>query len=158
MELLCSVCEKSYNTSWLRRRNQDFHTQGEHGVEKGENGIRGTLCLVISETLRMGNTINAAWRKALKDVDIKGYVIPKGWGILTSFSSIHLDEESYENPYIFDPWRWKRKEGNPINFTPFGGGHRLCPGGDFSRLEVAIFLHHLVTRYREARPDLRLQS
>ncbi|KAK1315392.1 3-epi-6-deoxocathasterone 23-monooxygenase [Acorus calamus] len=70
-------------------------------------------------------------------------------GILTSFSSIHLDEENYENPYKFDPWRWKRKEGNPINFTPFGEGQRLCPTGDFSRLEVAIFLHHLVTRYRE---------
>ncbi|KAK1262919.1 3-epi-6-deoxocathasterone 23-monooxygenase [Acorus gramineus] len=102
---------------------------------------------VISETLRMGNIINAVWRKALKDVNIKGYVIPKGWGILTSFSSIHLDEENYENPYKFNPWRWERKEGNPLNFTPFGGGQRLCPGGDFSRLEVAIFLHHLVTRY-----------
>ncbi|KAK1285981.1 3-epi-6-deoxocathasterone 23-monooxygenase [Acorus calamus] len=98
MELSCFVCEKSYSTSWLRRRNQDFHTHGEHGVEKGENGIRRTLCLVISETLKIGNIINAVWRKALKDVDIKGYAIPKSWGILTSFSSIHLDEESYENP------------------------------------------------------------
>jgi len=27
---------------------------------------------VINETLRMGNIINAAWRKALKDVHIRG--------------------------------------------------------------------------------------
>ncbi|XP_043713448.1 3-epi-6-deoxocathasterone 23-monooxygenase CYP90C1 [Telopea speciosissima] len=106
---------------------------------------------VISETLRMANIINAVWRKALKDVDIKGYLIPKGWCVLASFSSVHLDEENYENPYQFDPWRWQRKEGNLSNsicFTPFGGGQRLCPGFELGRLEISIFLHHLVTRYR----------
>ncbi|KAK1314452.1 3-epi-6-deoxocathasterone 23-monooxygenase [Acorus calamus] len=101
------------------------------GIEPGERYkylkyefhefIKGLICLpvkfpgtrlykslkVISETLRMGNIINAVWRKALKDVNIKGYLIPKGWGILTSFSSIHLDEENYENPYKFNPWRWE---------------------------------------------------
>ncbi|KAH7519975.1 hypothetical protein FEM48_Zijuj08G0094500 [Ziziphus jujuba var. spinosa] len=109
---------------------------------------------VISETLRMANIINAVWRKALKDVEIKGFFIPKGWCILASFTSIHMDEENYENPYEFDPWRWNCKTGiasannNNSIFTPFGGGQRLCPGLDLSRLELSIFLHHLVTTYR----------
>ncbi|XP_077247283.1 cytochrome P450 superfamily protein [Tasmannia lanceolata] len=104
---------------------------------------------VINETLRMANIINAVWRKALKDVEIKGYLIPKGWCILASFSSIHMNEENYENPYHFDPWRWQSKEGSsPNNFTPFGGGQRLCPGLELSRLEVSIFLHHFVLRHR----------
>ncbi|CAK9157089.1 unnamed protein product [Ilex paraguariensis] len=105
---------------------------------------------VISETLRMANIINAVWRKALKDVEIKGYLIPKGWCVLASFSSVHMDEENYENPYEFDPWRWE-KTGATVNsstFTPFGGGQRLCPGLELSRLEISIFLHHLVTTYR----------
>ncbi|KAF7801765.1 3-epi-6-deoxocathasterone 23-monooxygenase [Senna tora] len=39
-------------------------------------------------------------------------------------------------------------------FTPFGGGQRLCPGLELSRLELPIFLHHLVTTYRwEAEKD-----
>ncbi|KAL2236337.1 3-epi-6-deoxocathasterone 23-monooxygenase [Sesamum indicum] len=107
---------------------------------------------VISETLRLANIINAVWRKALKDVKIKGYLIPKGWCVLASFSSIHMDEMNYENPYEFDPWRWK-KVGAAISsniFTPFGGGQRLCPGLELSRLEISIFLHHLVTTYRWA--------
>lgn len=85
---------------------------------------------VISETLRLANIINAVWRKALKDVEIKGYLtmlyifvvivrysclncliaghlIPQGWCVLTSFTSVHMDEENYENPYNFDPWRWE---------------------------------------------------
>ncbi|KAK6125714.1 hypothetical protein DH2020_040547 [Rehmannia glutinosa] len=105
---------------------------------------------VISETLRLANIINGVWRKALKDVKIKGYLIPKGWSVLASFSSVHMDETNYENPYEFDPWRWK-KIGNALSsniFTPFGGGQRLCPGLELSRLEISIFLHHFVTTYR----------
>ncbi|XP_006283516.2 3-epi-6-deoxocathasterone 23-monooxygenase [Capsella rubella] len=105
---------------------------------------------VINETLRMANIINGVWRKALKDVEIKGYLIPKGWCVLASFIAVHMDEDIYENPYQFDPWRWDRINGsaNSSNcFTPFGGGQRLCPGLELSKLEISIFLHHLVTRY-----------
>lgn len=105
---------------------------------------------VISETLRLSNIINAVWRKALKDVKVKGYLIPKGWCVMASFSAVHMDELNYKNPYEFDPWRWK-KIGDAIStniFTPFGGGQRLCPGLELSRLEISIFLHHLVTTYR----------
>ncbi|KAK9061180.1 hypothetical protein SSX86_018360 [Deinandra increscens subsp. villosa] len=104
---------------------------------------------VISETLRMANIINAIWRKALEDVEINDYLIPKGWCVLASLTSVHMDEENYENPDEFDPWRWE-KTGVSVksnNFTPFGGGQRLCPGLEFSRLEISIFLHHLVTTY-----------
>lgn len=36
-----------------------------------------------------------------------GYLIPKGWCVLASFISVHMDEENYENPYLFEPWRWE---------------------------------------------------
>lgn len=32
-------------------------------------------------------------------------------------------------------------------FMAFGGGARLCAGAEFARLQIAIFLHHLVTKY-----------
>nr|XP_019704704.1 3-epi-6-deoxocathasterone 23-monooxygenase CYP90C1 [Elaeis guineensis] len=103
---------------------------------------------VINEALRMGNIINAVWRKALDDVKIKSYLIPKGWCVLASLTSIHLDEENYEKPLEFDPWRWQQREGkSQSTFTPFGGGQRLCPGMELSRLEVSIFLHHFVTTF-----------
>uniref|UniRef100_A0A2N9GR18 3-epi-6-deoxocathasterone 23-monooxygenase n=1 Tax=Fagus sylvatica TaxID=28930 RepID=A0A2N9GR18_FAGSY len=105
---------------------------------------------VISETLRMANIINGVWRKALKDVEIKGYSIPQGWCVLTSFISVHMDEDNYENPYKFNPWRWEKIAATVSNncLTPFGGGQRLCPGLELSRLELSIFLHYLVTTYR----------
>ncbi|KAL9405497.1 hypothetical protein Peur_002469 [Populus x canadensis] len=104
---------------------------------------------VITETLRMGNIIIGVMRKAMKDTEIKGYLIPKGWCAFAYFRSVHLDENNYEWPYEFNPWRWQDKDMS-INgsFTPFGGGQRLCPGLDLARLEASIFLHHFVTQFR----------
>ncbi|KAL2905559.1 Cytochrome P450 90B2 [Bienertia sinuspersici] len=31
---------------------------------------------------------------------------------------------------------------------PFGGGQRLCPGSELAKLEMAIFIHHLVLKFQ----------
>ncbi|CAO2161434.1 unnamed protein product [Urochloa humidicola] len=103
---------------------------------------------VITETLRMGNIINGIMRKAVRDVEVKGHLIPKGWCVFVYFRSVHLDDKLYDEPYRFNPWRWKEKDTSTCSFTPFGGGQRLCPGLDLARLEASIFLHHLVTSFR----------
>lgn len=111
---------------------------------------------VITETLRMGNIITGVMRKAMKDVEIKGHLIPKGWCVFAYFRSVHLDDKLYDLPHHFNPWRWQdnNKEMSNGTFTPFGGGQRLCPGLDLARLETSIFLHHFVTHFRwEAEDD-----
>ncbi|TVU17053.1 hypothetical protein EJB05_33064, partial [Eragrostis curvula] len=108
---------------------------------------------VITETLRLGNIINGIMRKAVRDVDVRGHLIPKGWRVLVYFRGVHLDTDLHDNPHAFNPWRWKDRadvatsSGGGV-FTPFGGGQRLCPGVDLARLEASIFLHHLVTSFR----------
>lgn len=41
------------------------------------------------------------------------------------------------------------------HFMPFGGGPRLCAGSELAKLEMAVFIHHLVLSYRWelAEPD-----
>ncbi|XP_020577300.1 cytochrome P450 90D2-like isoform X2 [Phalaenopsis equestris] len=102
---------------------------------------------VITETLRLGNIIGGIMRKAVRDVEVKGHLIPNGWCVFTYFRSVHLDEAIYDEPHRFNPWRWKGRDTSSCSFTPFGGGQRLCPGIDLARLEAAIFLHHLVTSF-----------
>jgi len=65
---------------------------------------------VITETLRMGNIIIGVMRKALRDFEIKGNLIPKGWCVFANFRSVHLDDRNYECPYQFNPWRWQVRE------------------------------------------------
>ena len=74
---------------------------------------------VITETLRVGNIIIGVMRKAMKDVEIKGYLIPKGWCAFAYFRSVHLDENHYDWPYEFNPWRWQVSRTNFINLTVF---------------------------------------
>jgi cytochrome P450 family 26 subfamily A len=38
--------------------------------------------------------------------------------------------------------------GASKEFMAFGGGLRLCVGADFAKMQIAIFLHCLVTKYR----------
>ncbi|KAK3137296.1 hypothetical protein QOZ80_5BG0450500 [Eleusine coracana subsp. coracana] len=107
---------------------------------------------VITETLRLGNIINGIMRKAVRDVEVRGHLVPKGWRVLVYFRGVHLDAGVHEDPHAFNPWRWKDRADMAVSsssgFTPFGGGQRLCPGVDLARLEASIFLHHLVTSFR----------
>jgi hypothetical protein len=38
--------------------------------------------------------------------------------------------------------------GGSKDFMAFGGGLRLCVGADFAKLQMAMFIHCLVTKYR----------
>ncbi|GAY39860.1 hypothetical protein CUMW_047630 [Citrus unshiu] len=66
-------------------------------------------------------------------------------------SAIHLNPETYTDPFVFNPWRWKHLAENNVtsakNFIPFGEGIRLCPGAEFSKVLLTLFLNVLATKY-----------
>ncbi|CAA0408332.1 unnamed protein product [Arabidopsis thaliana] len=105
--------------------------------------------MVINETLRMANMAPIMYRKAVNDVEIKGYTIPAGWIVAVIPPAVHFNDAIYENPLEFNPWRWEGKElrSGSKTFMVFGGGVRQCVGAEFARLQISIFIHHLVTTY-----------
>ncbi|XP_010253861.1 PREDICTED: cytochrome P450 90A1-like isoform X1 [Nelumbo nucifera] len=127
--------------------------QSEEGLQWSDyKSMPFTQC-VINETLRVANIISGIFRRAMADVNIKGYTIPKGWKVFASFRAVHLDHDHYKEARTFNPWRWQQSNtggatsGTVNLFTPFGGGPRLCPGYELARVEISVFLHHLVTRF-----------
>ncbi|KAA8531868.1 hypothetical protein F0562_006415 [Nyssa sinensis] len=110
---------------------------------------------VASETLRLGNVVRFLHRKAIRDVRYKGYDIPCGWKVLPVIAAVHLDPSLFDQPQHFNPWRWQDTCGSSStnlsassnNFMPFGGGPRLCTGSELAKLEMAVFIHHLVLNY-----------
>ncbi|KAF8394929.1 hypothetical protein HHK36_018868 [Tetracentron sinense] len=102
----------------IRARKQDSET-----LEWSDyKSMPFTQC-VVNETLRVANIISGVFRRAMTDVNLKGYTIPKGWKNNVGATA------------------------SPGNlFSPFGGGPRLCPGYELARVEISVFLHHLLTR------------
>ncbi|KAL5582092.1 hypothetical protein UlMin_014534 [Ulmus minor] len=105
---------------------------------------------VVFETSRLATIVNGVLRKTTRDMELNGYVIPKGWRIYVYTRETNYDQSLYPDPFTFNPWRWledKRLETQGYNFI-FGGGSRLCPGKELGITEISTFLHYVVTRYR----------
>ncbi|KAF8020691.1 hypothetical protein BT93_G1199 [Corymbia citriodora subsp. variegata] len=96
---------------------------------------------VINETLRLANFAPGLLRRALQDIPVNGFMIPKGMAIMAVTAALHTNHDVFENPLEFNPWRWK-------NFKPFGGGMRQCVGAEYTRAFLCVFLHVLVTKFR----------
>ncbi|KAL2333700.1 hypothetical protein Fmac_014913 [Flemingia macrophylla] len=116
---------------------------------------------VVNETLRLGNVVRFLHRKAIKDVRYKGYDIPRGWKVLPVVSAVNMDPSLFDQPHQFNPWRWQGNsksgslEKGRNNWMPFGGGSRMCTGSDLAKLEIGVFIHHLVLNcnWQLAEPD-----
>ncbi|CAN1751955.1 Cytochrome P450 87A3 [Linum perenne] len=123
---------------------------GKSGINWEEYQSMTFTHMVINETIRLTNVVPGIFRKVLKDVEIKGYLIPAGWTVMVYPTAVHLNPKVYDDPLAFNPWRW---EGQKLhlgsqNFMAFGGGGKLCAGADFVKVHMSILLHHLVTKYR----------
>lgn len=103
---------------------------------------------VVSEVMRLNPPITGAFREALVDFEYAGYTIPKGWKLYWSAASTHRDEANFEDVMLFDPSRFEGAGPTPFTYVPFGGGPRMCLGKEFSRLEVLVFLHNIVTNFK----------
>uniref|UniRef100_I1LWV8 Uncharacterized protein n=1 Tax=Glycine max TaxID=3847 RepID=I1LWV8_SOYBN len=104
---------------------------------------------VIFETSRLATIVNGVLRKTTQDMELNGYLIPKGWRIYVYTREINYDPFLYPDPLTFNPWRWMDKSLESKNyFFIFGGGTRQCPGKELGITEISTFLHYFVTRYR----------
>jgi cytochrome P450 len=115
---------------------------------------------VLKEMMRLYPPAWTTGREATEEVEIGGYVIPKGAQILTSQWVVHRDPRWFPNPEGFDPDRWtpeRAKDLPRFAYFPFGGGPRICIGNHFAMMEATLVLVILLQRFRvELLPGQRL--
>lgn len=105
---------------------------------------------VIHESMRL---MPPAWsidREAIEDVEIGGYLIPKGAQVGMVQYGTHRDPRWYENPDVFSPERWENdllKRIPKYAYFPFGGGPRLCIGQQFAMMEAQLMLATIAQKF-----------
>ena len=108
------------------------------------------LDCVIKESLRLYPPVPAIGRKMEEDTVIDGQTFYKGTDIFINIFGIHRNEEYWENPSKFNPYRFMGDEfqqRNPYCYIPFSAGPRNCIGQKFALLEVKICLYYVVKTF-----------
>ncbi|MEV0973958.1 cytochrome P450 [Microtetraspora glauca] len=96
----------------------------------------------FNEVLRFWPPVNAWGRRATKDVDIDGTVIPAGAQIAVLLGAGNRDPRHYENPDAF------LVERNPVDHLSFGYGPHGCAGQGLARLEAHAVIEALSRRVK----------
>ncbi|XP_064940456.1 abscisic acid 8'-hydroxylase 3-like isoform X1 [Musa acuminata AAA Group] len=102
---------------------------------------------VINETLRKATILPWFSRKAPRDFTVDGHTIKRDWSVNVDVVSMHHDADVFPDPEKFEPSRFD-KPLKPYSFLGFGSGPRMCPGMHLAKLEICIFIHHLICRYK----------
>uniref|UniRef100_A0A2P2N6L3 Cytochrome P450 716B1-like n=1 Tax=Rhizophora mucronata TaxID=61149 RepID=A0A2P2N6L3_RHIMU len=102
---------------------------------------------VAMETLRMHPPVLVTFRRAIQDIELEGYDIPKGWQIMTFATMTQMDAKNFPDPTKFDPRRLEKTSPPPYTLVPFGAGPRMCPGYEFARIATLVAIHYLVTHF-----------
>ena len=104
----------------------------------------------VYDMLRYTSAIGplSAPHRALEDQTFEGYVIERNSIILSNLWYIHHDPRLWDNPWIFDPGRFLDRNGfllspehpNRRNMLAFSIGSRGCPGKNFGKSRVFLYL------------------
>ena len=96
-------------------------------------------------------------RRALEDLELGGYRIPKGTTMVMNLWGLHRDPRYYAEPESFNPDRWTPEFARSLPllaYMPFGAGPRRCIGASFAQMEMLTVLAGVAQRFRwDLRPD-----
>ncbi|KAH9657646.1 cytochrome p450 family protein expressed [Citrus sinensis] len=113
-------------------------------IEESDISQLPYLQAVVKETFRLHPAVPLLIpRKALEDVEVAGFTVPKGAQVFVNVWAIGRDESTWDKPHSFMPERFLGLDvdfkGRNFELIPFGAGRRICPG-----LPLAIRMLHLM--------------
>jgi cytochrome P450 len=124
------------------------------------------LAALVKETLRRYPPVpGVLMRRAIEDVQIGEWLVPKGSLVTLPFFVAQGDARWFAQPKRFDPERFLGDAARELPrgaYIPFGAGPRVCIGNSFASMEMALVLAMLVQRFSlapapgQAAPEARM--
>ncbi|KAG2537016.1 cytochrome P450 89A2-like [Panicum virgatum] len=134
-------------------------TCGDEQEEVGEEDTHRMLYLkaVVLEGLRRHPPAHFLLaHKAVEDIEVGGYLIPKGATVNFTVAEMGRDEREWDRPMEFEPERFlPGGDGEGVDVTgsreikmmPFGVGRRICAGLGIAMLHLEYFVANLVREF-----------
>lgn len=116
------------------------------------NRVRSDLSLVpkvVEESLRRLTPARGIVRRVKKDVEIRGYQIPKGTNLFLLVQSANNDDSEFDDPAKFNIDRDAAEMRKSVHF---GLGPHNCIGKWVARLDMRVAIETAITRL----PNLRI--
>jgi cytochrome P450 len=109
------------------------------------------IVAVVKETLRRYPPVpGVLMRRAIEDVRIGEWLVPKGSLVTMPFFVAQRDPRWFAQPDRFDPARFLGDAARALPrgaYIPFGAGPRVCIGNSFAAMEMTLIVAMLVQRF-----------
>jgi cytochrome P450 len=125
------------------------------------------MAALVKETLRRYPPVpGVLMRRAIGDVQIGEWLVPKGSLVTIPFFAAQVDARWFPQPERFDPARFEGDAARDLPrgaWIPFGAGPRVCIGNSFASMEMTLALAMLVQRFTlrpapgQTIPEARMQ-
>jgi cytochrome P450 len=101
---------------------------------------------IVQETLRLEQS-ESRYRRAVADLELDGFRIPKNWLVRMCIRESHQDESVFPNATVFDPDRFLGRPHTRGQYAPFGAFRLACIGEDLTKTVAAIYAIELVSGF-----------
>lgn len=119
-------------------------------IRAGDSSRYLKACL--KEALRLWHVVPGNLRRASKEYNVGGYIIPRGVDVIAPNEYLSRLEKYYPRPNEFIPERWIVDKNDPLYHgrihpmvtLPFGFGVRSCIGRRIAELEIETLFKRLL--------------
>ena len=112
----------------------------------------------IHEVLRYSSLVPLLFpHSTTTDTNLNGFEIPRDTIVLFNVWAMHHDENEWQNPDVFDPSHFLDADGKLIcpgslSYLPFGAGRRVCLAESLGKIQLFLFISHLLHKFRFSVP------
>ncbi|KAG6586408.1 Cytochrome P450 734A1, partial [Cucurbita argyrosperma subsp. sororia] len=137
----------------VKARDEVLRECGARDIPSKDNITKlKTLSMIVNESLRLYPPTVATIRQAKADVELGGYMIPRGTELLIPILAVHHDQKIWGNDVNeFNPGRFAegvaRAANHRVGFIPFGLGARTCIGQNLAILQAKLALAIILQRF-----------